>query len=370
MNEPTIVTAFYNIRELEQNNSPDNRGIDEYLELSKKFILQLPYPLVIYIDTTESSDKIYDFIQNNRPYKNKTQIIREPFENTYFYKDIDRIRELQQIYPIYNGRIEHETPHYIVVTNNKFWWLEQTIQQNPFSSERFMWLDFGINHVALNVEKIHTWIHKIPEKIRQMCINPLTESSDYNEVFHTIYHHYAAGLFSGSAEYIMKYINEYKLTTAKIYSENWYQLEEAVMTIVHNENPEWFDDYYGDYIGIIANYLEPEFSWYLIFSAIKKYMDSNKVHITQKILDYIEPVVINQPEYNDNSHYFIMHSIICNYYTNNHMLKSMVVELINKELQLENKQVEFLLRQNHNNIEYYTNKNELLYERLLTSPFI
>ena len=35
MNEPTIVSAFYNIRELEQNDSPNNRAIDEYLELSK-----------------------------------------------------------------------------------------------------------------------------------------------------------------------------------------------------------------------------------------------------------------------------------------------------------------------------------------------
>ena len=62
MNEPTIVTAFYNIRELEQNNSPNNRAIHEYLELSKKFILRLPYSLVIYIDTTTSSHEIYEFI--------------------------------------------------------------------------------------------------------------------------------------------------------------------------------------------------------------------------------------------------------------------------------------------------------------------
>jgi hypothetical protein len=364
MNEPTIITAFYNIRELEQNDSPNNRGIDEYLELAKKFILQLPYPLVIYIDTTESSDKIYEFIQTNRHYKNKTQIVREPFENTYFYKDIDRIRELQQIYPIYNGRLEHETPHYIVLNNNKFWWLEQTIRQNPFSSERFMWMDFGINHVARNVEKIHTWIHDIPEKIRQMCINPLTESSDYKDVFHTIYHHYAGGLFSGSAKYMQKYIDAFKSTTEKIYSENWYQIDEAVMTIVHNENPEWFDDFYGDYAGIIANYKEPEFSWILIFSAIKKYMDCNNTRVAQKILDYMEPVIINQPEYNDNSHYYIMYSIICNYYTNNYMFKPVVVEFINKELQVENKRVEFLIMQNQNNIEYYTNKNELLYECL------
>jgi hypothetical protein len=361
--EPTIITAFYNIRETEQNDSPNNRKIDDYLELSKNFILQLPYPLVIYIDTTTSSDKIYEFIQNNRPYKEKTQIVREPFENTFFYKDIERLRELQQTYPIYNGRLEHETPHYIVLNNNKFWWMEQTINQNPFSSERFMWMDFGINHVARSVEKIHTWIHNIPEKIRQMCINPLVESNDYKDVFHNIYHHYAGGLFSGSAEYMQKYIHAFKETNEKIYNENWYQIDEAIMTIIHNENKEWFDNFYGDYVGIIANYKEPEFSWHLIFGAIKKYMDRNNVSAAQKILDYIEPVITHQSDYNDNSVYFIMHSIITNYYTNNFMIKPAIVEYINKQLKMDNKSLEHLIRQNHNNIEYYTNKNELLYER-------
>ena len=358
MNEPTIVTAFYNIRELEQNNSPNNRAIHEYLELSKKFILRLPYSLVIYIDTTTSSHEIYEFIEKNRLYKYKTRIIREPFEHTYFYKDIHRIRELQQIYTIYNGRLDHETPHYIVLNNNKFWWMEQTIAQNPFSSERFIWMDFGINHVASNTEKIHTWIHNIPEKIRQMCVNPLTESNDYASVFKKIYHHYAGGLFSGSTEYMNKYINAFKQTTEKIYNENWYQIDEAIMTIVHNENPEWFDDYYGDYNGIICNYREPELSWHLIFNAIKKYLDKNQNN-AQKILDYMEPAII-QSKYNENSNYFIKASILCNYYTNNKMLKPCVIDIINKELRAGNIDMQSLLRENQNNINYYTNKSDII----------
>jgi hypothetical protein len=160
-----------------------------------------------------------------------------------------------------------------------------------------------------------------------------------------------------------KYSELFKKKTEEIYNENWYQIDEAIMTIIHNENPEWFDNFYGDYIGIIANYKEPEFSWHLIYGAIKKYMDRNKVYAAQKILDYIEPVIIKQSDYNDNSVYFIMHSIICNYYTNNCMLKPLIIEYINKELKMDNKSLEHLIRQNHNNIEYYTNKNELLYER-------
>jgi len=45
-------------------------------------------------------------------------------------------------------------------------------------------------------------------------------------------------------------------------------------------------------------------------------------------------------------------------------LKPMVIEFINKQVEMENKHVEFLLRANQNNIEYYTNKNELLYGNL------
>lgn len=366
MSEHTIVTAFYNISDLEENHV-SNRKIEDFLELAKQFILQLPYPLVIYIDNTPSSDFIYDFIEKNRPYKDKTVVIRQSFKDTYFYKDIDRIAELQKTYDIYNGRLEHETPSYIVLNNNKFWWMEQTIASNPFSSERFIWLDFAINHVAKNTEIIHSWFPTIPEKIKQLCINPLTETGEYKDIFQIIYHHYAGGLFSGSTEYILKYIEAFKKTTEKIYSEDWYQMDEAVMSIVHNENPEWFDDFYGDYCGIIMNYNEPldynypYASWSCIYIAGDKCKENNKLEMAQKLLDYIEPSVIKQinPIYRDfQLCYFINNSIACNYYTNNKKLKKTVLDVINIELEKNNKHIKNIIQTN-NDLEKYENKNEI-----------
>jgi hypothetical protein len=367
MTEPTIVSAFYNIRELEENHVP-NRKLDEFLELAKNFILQLPYPLVIYIDTSSSADTIYDFIQTHRAYPEKTIIIRESFKDTYFYKDIERIPELQKTYIIHNGRLEHETPNYIVLNNNKFWWMEKTITKNPFSSEQFLWMDFGINHVAKNPETIHSWILTMPEKIKQLCINPLVESSDYQEIFHMIHHHYAGGLFSGSAEYLLKYINAFKKTTEKIYNENWYQIDEAIMTIVHNEHPEWFDDFYGDYCGIIMNYNEPldynqQFkSWSCIYRAGDKCKDHGDYNSAQKILDYIESTVINQTDHMFRIFqlcYFINNSLLCNWYTNNKKIKKTVIELINREVADNNPDIKNILQINPE-IEKYENKDELV----------
>jgi hypothetical protein len=367
MPEPTIITAFYNIRELEENHI-SNRKLEEFLELAKNFILQLPYPLVIYIDTTTQSDFIYEFIKKHRAYPEKTLIIRESFKDTYFYKDIERIAELQKTYIIYNGILEHETPNYIVLNNNKFWWLEQTIAKNPFSSERFLWMDFSINHVAKNPETIHTWFSTIPEKIKQMCINPLVEIGDYQDIFHNIHHHYAGGLFSGSADYLLRYIDAFKKTIKKIYDENWYQIDEAVMTIVHNENPEWFEDFYGDYSGIIMNYNEPLdynqpcISWSCIYIAGDKCKDHNRFDIAQKILDYIEPVIIKQsnPIYRDfQLCYFINNSLACNWYTNDKKIKKTVIDIMKRELEKNNPHIINIIK-NNKEIEKYENKNEII----------
>ena len=102
-------------------------------------------------------------------------------------------------------------------------------------------MDFGINHVAEGCEFIHEWINNVPDKIKQMCINPFIENVQYKHYFQYIYHNMAGGLFSGSLENMKKYSELFKAKTEEIYNDNWYQIDEAVMTIVHRENPHLFD---------------------------------------------------------------------------------------------------------------------------------
>jgi len=354
----TIVSMFYKIREKENNttNTNLNHSVNRYLEFAKNFILKLPYNLIIFTDDNE----IINLINEERQlYSDKTCIINKPFEDTYYYKHLDRLRELQKIYTILNGYIDHETPMYIILNNDKFDFMEHAIKLNPFNSSHFIWMDFSINHVALNCEKIHEWINKVPDKIKQLCINPYIENKDDKEMFKYIYHHTAGGLFTGSSINLLKYCDLFKQKTEKIYNENWYQIDEAVMTMVQRENPDLFDFFYGDYKGIISNYLTPIHNIDLILVAVQKYINYNKTREAFNMLCYCHKYFdknINSPLIFD----YIQKHIIVDYYNNNKLLLDNVISLINILKSTNKTNITNLLISNKSNINFYLNKNILL----------
>jgi len=355
INNNTIVTMFYKIREKENNtsNSSLNHNVNKYLELAKKFIFRLPYNVIFFTDDEELSNIIK---KEREQYSNKTYIINKPFEETYFYKHLDRLKELQKSFTILNGHIEHETPMYIILNNNKFDFMEDAIKLNPFKSTHFIWMDFGINHVALNCEKIHEWINKVPDKIKQLCINPYIENRYDKEMFKYIYHHTAGGLFTGSSKNLLKYCGLFKQKTEQIYNENWYQIDEAVMTMVQRGNPDLFEFFYGDYQGIISNYVTPVHNIDLIFTSIQKYMDYNKPKEAYNILCYCHKYF----EKNLNSHLmfnYIEKHIIVDYYNNNRLLLENIISLIETLKSTNKNMIINLLNVNRKNIEYYENKH-------------
>jgi hypothetical protein len=360
----TIVTMFYNIRKLDCDETNYHRKLDTFKDLANKFILQLPYPLIIFIDKNDLDMK--KFIETSRLKTNKginsnTLICYISFEDTYFYKYVNRIKELQNIHKIANGNPRHETPLYITLNNNKFYFMEKAIEINPFSSNKFMWMDMGINHVAKEPNMIHNWIRSVPDKIKQLCINPYLENDIVKDYFILIRHNCAGGLFSGNKDNILKYIQLYKNKVEQIYNENWYQIDEAIMTIVQRENPDLFEFYYGDYEGIIANYLEPKYSIGLIIQGSEKAIRYNKSNFAYKILRYLSPYFkIKERRNNDWIYRYISQNIICNYYNNNSLLHDDVIEYINEKLSADDKHMMCILRCNQSNLNFYKNKNNIL----------
>jgi hypothetical protein len=356
---PTIVTMIYDIRKLENKPKDDNnRKVLKYIELAKSFILKLPYPLVIFIDNNET--ETYDAIYSEREAHNLlhlTHIYKLDFKETYFYKDLSRLEELQQKFCIYNGDLNHETPLYVILNNNKFCCMEKAIELNPFDSSHFIWIDFGVNHVAKDTEHIHDWITKVPDKIKQLCINPYIENIEPKRYFRNIYHNCAGGLFSGSKENMLKYIELFKQKTEQIYSEDWYQIDEAVMTMVQRENYELFDFFYGDYEGIISNYLKPLHSWWLINSNIEKCLRMNNTKYLYNILIYLDSYFLQEENQNSGGFYsYITNNIICNYYQNSRNLRNIVIDLINLKLSQNDQTMRNILNFNKNNLDYYENK--------------
>jgi hypothetical protein len=358
---PTIVTMFYNIREKEANlsGSEFNHSVSRYFEFAKKFLFQLPYPVIFFTD----DNNFIEIIMQERNPNAKTYIYYKPFEETYYYKHLDKITELQKKFTIFNGHLEHETPMYIILNNNKHDFMESAIQLNPFGSSHFMWMDFGINHVALNTERIHSWISKIPDKIRQLCINPYIENTSDKEMFQCIYHHTAGGLFTGSAKNLLEYADLFKKKTEQIYAEDWYQIDEAVMTMIQRENPGLFDFFYGDYNGIISNYITPLHSVDIILRSVQKYIDTNRTLEAFNTLCYCADYFATHSQ--DNLVYlFLNQNIIVNYYHNNRLLLNIVIDLINLKQKSndenERTSIHALLENNKANINFYANKQLII----------
>ena len=352
---PTIVTMFYNIREKEGNktNSQLNRGLQNYCDLAENFILSLPYNLIVFTDNEE----VIAFIQNKRTnYKNKTCIYKKSFEDTYYYKHLDILTNLQGKFTIINGNITKDTPMYIILNNNKFDFIESAIELNPFDSTHFIWMDFGINHVAQSTNIIHEWINIIPDKIKQLCINPYVENEPPKQMFQYIYHHTAGGLFSGSKENMLIYADLFKKKTEQIYSEEWYQIDEAVMTMVQRENPDLFDFFYGDYQGIISNYITPIHNIDLILRGSHKCISMNKTKEAFHILCYCSEYFINNPEH-ELVYEYLYQNVIVDYYHNNRLLLQSVLDLIHLKLNSENandnNNIRIFLENNKENINFY-----------------
>jgi len=360
---PTIVTMLYDIRSLENNFIERNRKLESYINFSKKFLLKLPYPIIFFIDENmDTYNSIYNF-RKELNLLDKTIIIKNNFSNTYFYKDLNKLKELQEKFYIINGEIEHETPHYIILNNNKFDFLVKAMELNPFDSKHYIWMDFGINHVAESTDLINDWINNIPDKIKQLCINPFIENTLPKEHFKYIYHNMAGGLFSGSISNLNKYAELFKLKTEQIYNEDWYQIDEAVMTMVQRENPDLFQLYYGDYRGIISNYIYPIHNIDLILNGCQKCLNSNKVKEAYEILMYS----LKYFENNYNCHYifyFLQLNIITNYYCNNKLLLDEIINIINYKKNSSNdedrKQINIIIENNILNIEFYQNKEKIL----------
>lgn len=359
--KPTIVSMFYNIRSMDGDLSDYHRKKETFYSLAKKFILSLNMPLFLCMDADDI--ELINMIRETRKEKgleNITYLYFEKFENTYFYKYIDRIKEMQSKYIIHNGNLRHETPRYITLNNNKFHFIEKAIEINPFCSNKFLWLDMGINHVAQKPFEILNWQYQIPEKIKQICINPYLENILPKEIFHNIYHHTAGGLFSGSKEYLSMYIKLYKNKIEQILNEEWYQIDEAIMTIIQRENRDMFEFYYGDYDGIIANYNKADLSMNLIMTSIEKTIKFNKLNETLKILKYLIPYfLIEANQYSGHFYQFIHYNILADHIENN-ILLDIVIELINKKIIINDARIKSLLTQLENELKIYKNKDKII----------
>ena len=148
MNTVTIATAFFDIN---REKNGDGRSIAEYLEWIKH-TLQLNCNLYVVTE-----DKFREFFLNNRPKHLPMHLKIMKFEESHYYRYYEKIKDVLQS-PEYKAKVMHPNrvecvlPEYNIIQYSKFHYIEMAIQENPFNSLSFFWMDAGLSRFFLDVD--------------------------------------------------------------------------------------------------------------------------------------------------------------------------------------------------------------------------
>lgn len=134
----TLVSCLINI----QREGLDGRSFNTYVDWFKQF-LQIPAPMVLFIEP-----EIQDIVLKLREGK-PTKIIVQTFEATPlawatpFLHQTQNSKEWKDCAKHPNDITNRSAP-YVALMHNKFGWMWNAIQDNPFNTDLFFWIDGGI----------------------------------------------------------------------------------------------------------------------------------------------------------------------------------------------------------------------------------
>ena len=144
----TVVSAFFDINRSEKG---DGRTIDEYLEWAKT-TLQLNAHLYVITEP-----KFESFFMENRPLHLPFHIQIMKFEQSYYYSYYPQIQtilasEKYKTQIKHPNRVECILPEYNILQYSKFHYLQMAIENNPFGSSHFFWMDIGASRFFMDVD--------------------------------------------------------------------------------------------------------------------------------------------------------------------------------------------------------------------------
>lgn len=271
----TLVTACYNFNNIHKGA----RTIEESIRTMES-VLEIPCYLIIFTDKTLSA-----LIKQKRQELGlfELTVIKEiEFENLWCYHLLEKVKHNREIYhPTKDARTCSETH---LITCNKFDFILQAMEDNPFNSEKFAWID---SNCSTNMSKIcenysHTkllyLLNNITDKFHIQILNVCDKkfkSPDLKKEFYSQYRWIVCGSFFTCGKKIgIPILNRLKEITVETTQLGYGHAEEMFYLEVLDE---YYDDIvksYGDYGQIINNFIKPTANInYIVHFMVKGYIN-------------------------------------------------------------------------------------------------
>lgn len=108
-----------------------------------------------------------------------------------------------------------DTIEFMFTMCNKTEWIKKAIEINPFNTQHFIWVDFGIKHIFKNysdeefIKKIDNLKYKLYDNLRIGGIWNINYS--YNiDIFKDVAWYFAGGVFGGNSESLLNFSDQMK----------------------------------------------------------------------------------------------------------------------------------------------------------------
>lgn len=242
----TIVTALFDLK----RRTAGGRSTEYYLN-SAHSTLSLNQPMIVYCEPDQM-----DTLRSIRPeyLHEKTQFVPVDFEELPLYYHKEQITENR----IRNPSTESRDATFYLMTMARYALLKRSIEENPFHSTHFAWLNISMEHLGyMNLMNLEVIFHRAPrDLVSTMCMKYISKADVLNteEYFKTTQRPFSTKIITGAAANIYEMSNHMEAMFLHYMNLGYGNTDEQLLAAVYYAYPEKFDVYYGGRNQSILNY--------------------------------------------------------------------------------------------------------------------
>lgn len=263
MKSVTIVSCLFNI----QREGMDGRTWEDYLKWFDT-TLKLKCPMILFV-----TEDVREFIEERRT-DVPTEIIVQTVEEIPFYylkEQLDDIIESQDYRDKISDpdRVECQHSMYSIVQYSKFKWLQRAIEENPFDSKFFFWLDAGASRFFENYDlslqypsenalaALEEMNNKFLIQMNMEYYKDLSNASTLSEKYLLDNRSYVLGsMFGGGKSSLLKVINDVEdILLNQMIANQFVNNEQIALGYLVKQNPddfEIFERYDGKHLSLFT----------------------------------------------------------------------------------------------------------------------
>ncbi|KAK3594537.1 hypothetical protein CHS0354_023593, partial [Potamilus streckersoni] len=252
----TLVTALYDIGR--ENWSEWGRNFNIYLEHFKK-VLALNVHLAVFVDKS-----LLEFIKHNRQGKlDKTRVQVVQFSDLEIFQYYNPIKDIMNSLEFLenNEMLAHPeafSPEYVILMNNKIFFMKTIVDINPFRSTHFFWIDAGYGHGSDIFPKDGQWFPRnLMDIHRKITYIQLYDPMHYEDYVKNLLLHksllspaFIGGFFGGDSQAVREYYHLYHKVFRSLLVESIVDDDQNVALLCYFELPRLFNLVEGDWYDV------------------------------------------------------------------------------------------------------------------------